>query len=316
MSKISNEGKNKYPLIIIGVGPAGLTASIYASRYKINHLVIGEALGGLAFEAHKICNFPTEKEISGTKIIEKMQGHVESLGVNLVIDKVTDIIREDKVFKITTQKENVFLADTILLSIGTEHRRLDLANEHKFLGKGISYCATCDAMFYKDKTVAINGGADSANTASLYLAEIAKKVYQIYRKSKLRGDPIWAGQIVNNKKIEVIYDNEIIGLGGEEKLEKIILSTSYKGSKEISIDGLFVEIGTIPQKLLIEKLSLETDQGGYIKVSSEQKTSQDGVWAAGDITTGSNNFRQIITACSEGSIAAESIFKFFKKKVE
>ena len=306
--------KNKYPLIIIGVGPAGLTSSIYASRYKIDHLVIGEALGGLAFEAHKICNFPTEEEISGTKIVEKMQAHAEFLGTTLLIDKVTDVIRENQAFKVTTQKGDIFLADVILLATGTEHRRLNLSNESEFLGKGISYCATCDAMFYKDKIVAVNGGANSANTASLYLAEIAKKVYQIYRKSKLRGDSLWAEQVVNNKKTEVIYNTEIVGLEGKEKLEKVILSVPYQGAKKIAVDGLFVEIGTIPQKMLIEKLSLETDHGGYIKVSPDQKTSQDGVWAAGDITAASNNFRQIITACSEGAIAAESIFKFFKEK--
>ena len=169
--------KDKYSLIIIGAGPAGLTASIYASRYKIGHLVIGEALGGLAFDAHKICNFPTEKEISGKEIVEKMQKHAEFLGGVLEIDKAVSIVRENKLFKITTQNGKIFLADAILLAVGTEHRRLNLANEDKFLGKGISYCATCDAMFYRDKIVAVYGGADSANTASLYLSEIAKKVY-------------------------------------------------------------------------------------------------------------------------------------------
>ena len=169
-------------------------------------------------------------------------------------------------------------------------------------------------MFYENKTVAVIGGSDSANTASLYLAEIAKKVYQIYRKNKLRGEVEWINQVTNNKKIEVIYNTEVVGLKGKEKLEKIILSTSYQKAPEIIVDGLFVEIGTIPQKELIQQLSLETDKNGYIKVSSDQKTNQMGVWAAGDITSASNNFRQIITACSEGAIAAESIFKFFQEK--
>jgi len=305
--------ENKYSLIIIGSGPAALTASIYASRYRIEHLIIGEALGGLAFEAHKICNFPTEKEITGIKLTEKLQRHIESLGATIMIDKVIKIVQEDKVFKITTQKGKIFLTDVILLAVGTEHRCLNLPNEDKFLGKGISYCSTCDAMFYRNKIVAVSGGANSANTASIHLAQIAKKVYQIYRKDKLRGDVIWAEQVINNKKIEIIYNTEIIGLEGKDKLERIVLDSPYKNSEKINIDGLFVEIGTIPQKMLIEQLSLETNKNGYIKVDSGQKTSLNGIWAAGDITTASNNFHQIITACSEGAIAVENIFKFLKK---
>ncbi len=308
------DASNKYPLIIVGVGPAGLTASIYASRYRVNHLIIGEALGGLAFEAHKICNFPTEQEISGLKIVEKMQKHVESLGASLMIDNVVSIIKEDKIFKITTQKGNVFLAEALLLATGTEHRRMNLPNESKFIGKGISYCVTCDAMFYRNKTVAVIGGSDSADTDSLYLAEIAKKVYQIYHRDKLRGETTWINQVTNNKKIEVIYNTKVIGLEGRKKLEKIILDTPYQGAEKISIDGLFVKIGTVPQKILTKELSLETDEGNYIKVIPGQKTNQAGIWAAGDITTASNNFHQIITACSEGAIAAESIFKFFQER--
>jgi len=308
------DASNKYPLIIVGVGPAGLTASIYASRYRVNHLIIGETLGGLAFEAHKICNFPTEQEISGLKIVEKMQKHVESLGASLMIDNVVSIIKEDKIFKITTQKGNVFLAEALLLATGTEHRRMNLPNESKFIGKGISYCVTCDAMFYRNKTVAVIGGSDSADTDSLYLAEIAKKVYQIYHRDKLRGETTWINQVTNNKKIEVIYNTKVIGLEGRKKLEKIILDTPYQGAEKISIDGLFVKIGTVPQKILTKELSLETDEGNYIKVIPGQKTNQAGIWAAGDITTASNNFHQIITACSEGAIAAESIFKFFQER--
>jgi thioredoxin reductase (NADPH) len=306
--------KSKYPLIIIGAGPAGLTASVYASRYKIDHLVIGKSLGGLASEAHKVCNFPTEKEISGMEITKKMQKHAESLSVSLVMDKIVDVDQEKEVFEVTTQGRKKFSAKALLLAVGTEHRRLNLPDEKKFIGKGVSYCATCDAMFYRDKTVAVVGGANSANTASLYLAEIAKKVYQIYRKGKLRGDAIWIDQITKNKKIEVIYNTKVVGLKGKEELGKIILSAPYKGQTELAVNGLFAEIGTIPQKDLINQLSLETDENGYIKVGSDQKTSREGVWAAGDITTASNNFHQILTACSEGAIASDSIFKFLQEK--
>jgi len=310
-----SEIKNKYPLVIIGAGPAGLTASIYASRYKIKNLVIGESLGGLAFEAHKICNFPTEQGISGMELTSKMQKHAESLGSLILMDKIIAIDESsDNEFKIITQNGKKFLAQTILLATGTKHRKMNLSDEDKFVGHGISYCATCDAMFYRDKIVAVVGGSDSANTAALYLAEIAKKVYQIYRRDKLRGETLWIEQVLKNSKIEVIYNTQVKGLKGFEKLEKIILDQPYQDKQELAIDGLFIEIGVLPQKYLIDNLNLETNDQGYVKVSEDQKTNQSGIWSAGDITTASNNFHQIITACSEGAIAVESIFKFLQQK--
>ena len=305
--------KDKYPLVIIGAGPAGLTASIYASRYRIEHLVVGEAIGGLAFEAHKICNFPTEKEITGPEIVKKIQEHAQSLGATIIMDKVVGIQKENNIFKLTTRNGKSFFAHTLLLALGTERRRMNLPGEDKFIGRGVSYCATCDAMFYQGKTVAVIGGSDSANTSSLYLSEIAQKVYQIYRRGKLRGETAWIEQVLHNDKIEVIYNTNVIGLKGKEKLEGIILDNPYQGKKELAVDGLFVEIGNVPQKALIENLSLETDENGYIKVKGDQKTSCPGVWAAGDISTNSNRFNQIITACSEGAVAAEDIFKFLQK---
>ena len=306
--------ENTYPLIIIGAGPAGLTASIYASRYKIEHIVIGQAVGGLAFDAHEICNFPTEKEITGKDLSEKMQAHAESLGAVIFPDKVVRIKEENKLFKVITQRGKTFFGKTILLAIGTAYRQLNLPDEDKFLGRGVSYCATCDAMFFQDKVVAVIGGSDSANTASLYLAEIAKKVYQIYRRDKLRGEMAWVEQVMNNKKISVIYNTEVVGLKGNEKLEKVILNKPWQDKKELSVDGLFIEIGTVPQRLLIEQLSLETTDLGYIKVGPDQRTNKEDVWAAGDITTNSNNFRQIVTACAEGAIAAENIFEYLQRE--
>ena len=306
--------KDKYSLVIIGAGPAGLTASIYSSRYKIDNLIIGQALGGLAFEAHKICNFPSEQEIVGMELVNKMQKHAESLGAHLLIDKVIGVERQNKLFKLTTLNNQQFLSQTILLATGTVHRKMNLPNEEKFLGKGISYCATCDAMFYKNKTVAVIGGGNSAHTASLYLAEVADKVYQIYRGEKLRGETVWIDQIIGHKKIKVIFNTQVKAISGKEKLEKIILDKPYHGQKELILDGLFVEIGTLPQKALIKELGLETEANGYIKVKTGQTTNQPAIWAAGDITNASDNFHQVITACSEGAIAAQNIFKYLQEK--
>lgn len=239
-----------------------------------------------------------------------MREHAKSFGVEEISDEVIDIEKKDKQFVVTTHNNNAFEAKTVLIAIGTQRRKLNVSEEEKYIGKGVTYCATCDAPFFKDKVVAIVGGSDAANTTSLYLAQIASEVIQIYRKDKLRGDPTWADQVTNNPKIKVIYNKDIKDLEGKEKLEFIILDDGTK----IKVDGLFVEIGSVPNTALIKSLNVATDENSYIVVDQAQKTNVEGVWAAGDITTASNNLRQIITACAEGAIAAESIFGYLMKK--
>lgn len=300
-------------LCIIGNGPAGLTAAIYAARYGINQVVVGDLPGGLMTSSHKICNYPSEKEISGMDLSQKMADQVNFLAVPQIMARVEAILKIDDSYQLNLSTGETLITKTILLATGTKHRHLNLPGEKELTGKGVSYCATCDGMFYKDKVVAVVGGSDSANTSSLYLSQIAKQVYQIYRGEALRGETAWIDQIKNNKKIKVIYNNEVTGLIGEEKLQALELKNEFEGTREIKVDGLFVEIGSEPDLGLSKQLNLETDKSGYIVTNPDQTTSQKGVWAAGDITTGSNSFRQIITACAEGAIAAENIFKFLSK---
>ncbi len=303
----------EYDLIIIGTGPAAYTASIYASRYKLEHIIIGEKLGGLATETDKICNFPSEEEISGIDLMKKIETQVKNLGINILNDKIIDIKKTENGFHSITKNERKIKSKAVLLATGTKSRRLEINNENKFIGRGVSYCATCDALFYQNKNVAVIGGSDSAQVTSLYLSKIAKKVYQIYRKDKLRGDPTWIEQIEKNKKIEVIFNNNIQELKGDKFLEEIILENPYQGNKSLKIDGLFIKIGSTPDGLLTNKLGLDQDKQGYIKVNDNQATSLRGVWAAGDVTTASNKFKQIVTACSEGAIATENIFNFIQR---
>jgi thioredoxin reductase (NADPH) len=305
---------NKYDLLIIGSGPAGLSASIYASRYKINQAIVGEISGGLMSEAHKVCNFPTEIDINGFDLTMKMKAHVESFGTKILADKVTKIEKqEDKTFYVTTSANQEFVAKTILLATGTVHQHLGLENEGKFLGHGLSYCSTCDAMFFKNQIVAVVGSGNSALTASLHLAEIAEKVYLVVRHDVLKGETTWADQVRSNKKIEILFNTNVVSLQGAEKLTGIKLDKEYSGSDTLPTTGLFVEIGSTPDTAWLQNLDLEYDKFGYIKVNGDQSTSQDGVYAAGDITTGSNQLRQIITACAEGSVAATSIFRKIKE---
>lgn len=301
-------------LLIIGAGPAGYTASIYASRYKINHIVIGELMGGQAGEAHKVCNFPGITEKSGIELMQMFSEHAKSLGAEFLTDKVIKIEKKEPGFSVETSRNGTISAKTILLAIGTSHRKLGIERENEMLGKGVSYCVTCDGAFFKDKVVAVVGGSDAANSASVYLSQMAKKVYQIYRGEELRGESTWVNDVLSNDKIEVIFNTNIVELGGKDQLEFIVLDREYNGSNKLAVDGLFIEIGSAPGKALINHLEIKTDPEGYIEITQEQRTSVEGIWAAGDVTTGSNKFRQIVTASAEGAVAASDIFKYLKTK--
>ncbi|MEI6835448.1 MAG: FAD-dependent oxidoreductase [Candidatus Falkowbacteria bacterium] len=303
-----------YDLCIIGNGPAGLTAAVYGTRYKINQILVGDLPGGLMTSSHKICNFPSELEISGSDLTKKMFDQVTALEVPQKFARVDSIKKTGDLYNLILSDGEIIKAKTILLATGTKHRHLNLENEKALTGRGVSYCATCDAMFFADKVVAVIGGSDSANTAALHLAQIAKHVYQIYRGDKLRGEVVWIDQIKDNSKIEVIYGAQVTEIIGDKKVTGLKLSQQGGGEKEIEVDGVFVEIGSEPETTLIEELSLETAAGNFIITKADQSTSQAGVWAAGDITTNSNYFQQIITACSEGAIAIDGIFKYLQAK--
>ena len=303
-----------YDLVILGAGPAGLTASIYASRYKLDHVIIGKSIGGLATDAHKICNYPSEKDISGFELMEKIKDCALHAGGEIVMDEIIDIENENGSFTIKTKLEKTFFTKTLLIASGTERRRLDIDNESQFFGRGISYCATCDGPLFKNKTVAVIGGSNSAIIAALHLASFAQKVYLIYRKDQLRGEPVWIEEAKNNSNIEIIYNTNVVGVDGDTKLQKITLDNEHNNCSTLDVDGMFIEIGSVPKTVIYDKLGIKLDEKKYIIISPDQATSIEKIWAAGDVTTGSNNFRQIITACSEGAIAAESIFKYLQLK--
>lgn len=312
--KFSDDKIEQFDLSIIGNGPAGMAAAVYAARYKVNQVLIGDLPGGLMTSSHKICNYPSEIEISGMDLSKKMVNQINALEVPQKTARVNSIEEVKGGYHLVLSNGESVKSKAVLIATGTKHRHLGLPNEKNLAGKGVSYCATCDAMFYKDKIVAVIGGSDSANTAALYLAQIATKVYQIYRGSSLRGETAWIDQIKSNKKIDVIYNAKVVELFGEDKLTGLKLDKLFNGSYDLVLDGVFVEVGSEPDLDLINQLSLETDSGHYIKTKENQTTSREGIWAAGDISTNSNSFRQIVTACSEGAIAAENIFKYLQVK--
>lgn len=305
---MANKSEEKiYDLIIVGAGPAGLTSAIYAGRYLLNSLVIGELPGGTISEATEVWNFPTYSSITGMQLSLKMLEQVKKLGITIKQEKVEEI-KKGNLFEIKTNNSK-YKSKKIILAIGREKSKLGLPNESKFIGKGISYCATCDAAFYKDKLVAVVGGSNSALTAALLLSKYAKKVYLIYRQEKFsKAEPAWIKQVESSEKIETLFNSEIKELQGAEKITGIKLNTK----KELSVDGVFIEIGATPNIKLIEQLKINSEKG-YIVTDKFQKTSVDGVFAAGDITN--HPLKQVITACGEGAVAAASAYQEIRKEI-
>ena len=302
-----------YDLIILGAGPTGMAASVYASRYKINHLIIGSVFSGSLSKAHKIENWPGEKSISGSDLVAKFYEHAKSLGAKVVEEEVVEVSKSNGIFTAKTNSNKIYQSRAILIALGTRHRKLNVSGEEEFLGKGISYCAVCDGAFFKGKIVAVIGGSNSAAMAAEMLSEYASKVYVIYRKQPMRCEPIVLERLEKNSKIEIIYNTNIIKVAGDKKVELIEIDNKHNGSNKIKLDGLFIEAGSVPFVNLARELGVEINKSGCIVIEASGATNIEGVYAAGDITNGSNGLRQIVTAVSEGAIAATSIYKYLKK---
>ena len=291
-----------YDLIIIGAGPAALTAALYAFRYRLKTIVIGKFLGGVAGEAFEICNLPFFGRIRGFELMKKLIEQVKALGVPIKQEEVLEVSKINNGFKITTYK-NSYLGKKIIIATGLNKRGLGVEMEKELLGKGISYCATCDAGFYKNKIVGVVGGGDSAMTSALLLSKYAKKIYILYRGSEFKKpEPRRLEQVKKNKKIKILFDSSVTKLIGKKTLKGVELN----GKKILNLDGLFIEIGSVPNIALTKKMEIKTEKD-YIAVDKKQKTNIDGVFAAGDVTN--NPLKQIITACSEGAVAANSAYR-------
>jgi thioredoxin reductase (NADPH) len=301
---------NIYDLIIIGAGPAGLTASIYASRYKMKHLVFAKEPGGQMNEIHKIENWPGEISISGFELARRMVEQAKNLGAEIKSESIVKIEKGSGGFKIFSSTGE-YSAKNVIFTIGTEYKTLNIPGEKEFKGKGVSYCATCDAAFFKGKTVSVVGGGNSAAAATLLLAEYAEKIYLIYRGEKLKCDPAFQEKISASEKIEVIFDTNVREIRGEDgnKVDKVVLDKKYNDSEDLEVQGVFVEIGSEPGIELLRPLGVETDEKNFIKVGPDNETNVPGIYAAGDVTTGSNGMRQIITAAAEGAVAAGSVYR-------
>ena len=296
-----------YDIVIVGAGPAGLTAAIYARRASKKVLVLeAKNYGGQIINTLDIENYPVEAHISGFDFATKLYNQAKDLGAEIVFEKVIEINDKKKEKEVITTK-NKYVSKAIILATGSENRKLGLENEKDLLGKGISYCATCDGAFYRNKDVAVVGGGNTALEDALYLADIASKVYLIHRRDEFRGEESTVNLLKEKDNIEFIFNSNISKLNAKEKLESIEIVNLDGTTKTINVDGLFVAIGRIPENENFSKL-IKLDNFGYIIAGEDCKTNVPGIFVAGDNRT--KVVRQLVTATSDGAIAATAAVKY------
>ena len=312
----SNEKETIYDCIVVGAGAAGMASSIYLSRYRLNHLVFGEVPGGQFLDASVVENYPGSISISGTDLVTAFKKHVESYGVQIRQERIGEIKPEEKNFIAKNTRGDLYRARTVILALGARHRPLNVPGEDKFLSKGVSYCAICDAPLFKGKDVAVVGGGDSAVTAAIHAASFARKVYVIVRRGEYRAEPIWVEKMHALPNVEEVLNNTVQEIQGKSLMEKIVLSSEYKGKKELSVSGVFVEIGLIPATALAVPLGVKLDENGYITVDARMETNISGVFAAGDLALvpGSIPFRQIVTSAGQGAMAAAAAHQYLRRQ--
>jgi thioredoxin reductase (NADPH) len=296
-----------YDVIVVGGGPSGLTASIYALRSNLKTLLLEEYVcGGQTINTYEIKNFPSFENISGEELSAKMEAHADSLGLEKKFEQAIDFDFSGNI-KVVKTKKNEYFAQTVILCMGAKPKKLGLDGEEKLTGRGVSYCAVCDGGFYKDKTVAIVGGGNSAMEDAPYLTNLAKKTYLINRTEKYRALPVLVGAVKNlqsQNKIEILNNTVVTKLNANKKLTSITIKNVLSGEQtKLEVDGLFIEIGRAPNTEIVKQY-VDVDEYGYIIADQNLMTSQSGVFVAGDIRQ--KKLRQIITACADGALASSS----------
>ncbi len=301
-----------YDTIIIGTGPAGMTAAIYAVRREMKTLVIGKELGGQMILASEIENYPGFKSIQAAELVFKMQEQVQALGVEMKTDEIKRIEKlETGTFKLYSEKET-FEAKTVVIGMGLSPRRLEIPGEIEFNGKGVTYCANCDGPFYRDKIVAVVGGGNSALDAAEVMSKIAKKVYLVHRRDEFKGFEALVNEVKEKENVELVLDSSVVEITGDSKVNKIkVLNNKTKEEREIDVDGVFIEVGRIANTDLVAELVERTPQN-QIVVDEKQQTKTDGLFAAGDVV--SSEFKQITIACGQATVAALSAYQYLQIK--
>ncbi len=297
---------NPRNLIIVGSGPAGYTAAIYAARAGLSPLVVAGSVtaGGALMNTTEVENFPGFVEgVQGPELMETLQAQAERFGAEVLFDDVTELSLEGEVKAVTTGMGVTYTARAIILATGSAYRELGLEDEKRLSGKGVSWCATCDGFFFRDQSVVVVGGGDSAVEEATFLTRFASKVYLVHRRDELRASKIMADRALADPKIEFVWNSEVVGLDGDMKLEGVRVRNRLTGEDStLAATGLFVAIGHEPRSELVKGV-IDLDEAGYVLVQGRTTaTNIDGVFACGDLVD--NRYRQAITAAGSGCAAA------------
>jgi thioredoxin reductase (NADPH) len=294
-----------YDLIVIGGGPTAIGSAIYAARFALDVLVIGKIFGGLIATTHLVENYPGITTTSGQGLMDMFKEHMNSLSIPYITDEIRSIEKADEHFILHSFFQK-FKALSVVIATGSERKKLGIPGEENFAGRGVSYCATCDGPFYKDKTVCVVGGSDSAAKEALFLSQNVKKVYIIYRGEEIRAEPINKKRVEENHKIEIIYKTNIVEIKGDNTVKSVI----FDNGTEFEVDGVFIEVGSIPNSDLAKRIGVKTNQKDEIIINRKSETNIPGIFAAGDVADAP--FKQAITGVAEGVVAAYSVFDYIK----
>jgi len=302
-----------YDVVIIGAGPAGYTAGIYCSRARHDTVLISGLLpGGQLMNTTDVENYPGFAEgIMGPDLMQTMRKQTERMGTKIIDDVVTSVDFSQKPFKVSTASTN-FEAKTVIVCTGATPRKIGIEGEQTFAGKGVSYCATCDGAFFRDKELAVVGGGDSCMEEATFLTKFASKVHIIHRRDEFRASKIMQERALNNEKITVHWNNTVSDIKGDQKVQQIILKDTKTGDETgIDLAGVFVAIGHEPNTSLF-KDQLDLDENGYILLDEDTQTSVDGVFSAGDVHD--HRYRQAVTAAGYGCMAAIDVDKYLSEQ--
>lgn len=295
-----------YDVIIIGSGPAGLSAAIYGQRACLNTLIFEKQpmSGGQILNTYEVDNYPGLPGLGGFELGMKLRAHADSMEARFLQEDVTKVEKTGEGYRVVTNKES-YDTKTIVFATGAGHRKLGVPGEEELCGMGVSYCATCDGAFFRDKVTAVVGGGDVALEDALFLSRTCKQVYLIHRRDAFRGAKALQEKVLQTENIKVLWNSQVEAILGEDQVKAIkVYQNVEKTCKELPVDGVFIAVGILPNSLLAQSVA-ELDEGGYIVAGEDGKTSADGVYAAGDVRT--KQLRQVITAASDGANVITSI---------
>lgn len=302
-----------YDLAILGAGPAGICAAIYATRGKLNTLWLEKKFvqGGQIVDTYEVDNYPGLPGITGLDLGETMVNHAEKLGIKPKREQVLSI-EEENGLKVIRTKKNRYMAKAVILACGAAHRQLGIPGEEELSGMGVSYCATCDGAFFQDGTVAVVGGGNVAVEDAILLSRTCKKVYLVHRRDELRADKVLQDKLFKCANVEMVWDSVPTVIEGTDKVEDIkVHNVKTDEGKTIAVDGVFIAVGILPNTEKFKGL-VDLDESGYIIAGEDGVTSTPGIFAAGDIRT--KNLRQVVTAVADGANAVASVQRYLIEK--